>query len=351
MHTPSPALAAAAAGASGRRPRAVLAMRRGLAGRLIDERTLSRFTELADLDPDLVLDDFATAAAAAVLAETEVIISSWGCPPIDSSVLAAAPKLRAVLHAAGSVKHHITDACWERGIQVTSAADVNALPVAEYTVAAILFANKAVLRLATEYRRRRGTFDWLAEYTDIGNHRRTVGVVGASRIGRRVIELLRPHGPRVLLYDPYVTEAEAARLGVQLVSLDRLCGLSDVVTIHAPQLPETRHLIDHRMLGRMRDGATVVNTARGSLIDQDALARELVSGRLNAVLDVTTPDVPLPDSPLFDLPNVLLTPHIAGSLGTELHRMAEAIADELARYVAGVPFAYRVERDEISRTA
>ncbi|WP_184925431.1 hydroxyacid dehydrogenase [Kitasatospora gansuensis] len=322
-----------------------------LASHLLDSRSLARLTELADLDPLLVVDDFTGPAAAAALAEAEVIVSSWGCPPLDDTVLAAAPRLRAVIHAAGSVKHHITDACWQRGIRVASAAWANALPVAEYTVGAILFANKQVLRLSAEYRERRAPYDWPYAESHIGNYRRTVGIVGASQIGRRVMELLRPYDLELLLHDPYVDEAEAAALGARSVALDELCGLSDVVSVHAPELPATRHLISRRMLALMPDGATLVNTARGSLIDQDALIEELVPGRLNAVLDVTTPEVLPADSPLYDLPNVLLTPHVAGSLGNELHRMAGAAADELARYTAGLPFAHPVLPQDIHRTA
>ncbi|MGW5124294.1 hydroxyacid dehydrogenase [Streptomyces sp. NPDC004069] len=269
-----------------------------------------------------------------------------------AGVLARAPALRAVVHAAGSVKHHITDACWRRGIQVSSAAWANALPVAEYTVAVILLANKQVLRIRDDYRARRGVgHDWAAAYAHIGNYRRTVGVVGASRIGRRVLELLRPHDLELLLYDPYVDAAEAELLGARSVELDELCAAGDVVTVHAPELPATRHLIDRRRLALFRDDATLVNTSRGSLVDQDALVEELLTGRLNAVLDVTVPEVLPADSPLYDLPNVLLTPHVAGSLGGELHRMAAAAVDELARYAAGLPFTHPVHREETTRSA
>ncbi|MFJ8042474.1 hydroxyacid dehydrogenase [Kitasatospora sp. NPDC096147] len=326
-------------------------MERGLAERLIDPATLARIAELADLDPSLVVDDFTTPAARAALAEAEVIVSSWGCPPLDETVLAAAPRLRAVIHAAGSVKHHVTDACWERGLTVTSAAWANALPVAEYTVAAVLLANKQLLRLAADYRDRRDRHDWQAAYAATGNYRRTVGVVGASRIGRRVLELLRPYDLELLLHDPWVSAEEARELGARAVELDELCAASDVVTVHAPELPATHHLIDARRLALMPDGATLVNTSRGSLLDQDALTAELVAGRLSAVLDVTVPEVLPADSPLYDLPNVLLTPHVAGSLGGELHRMAAAAADELARYAAGLPFAHPVLPQDIARSA
>jgi phosphoglycerate dehydrogenase-like enzyme len=322
-----------------------------LAPNLFDPGTLDRLTSLAELDPTLVLDEFGSPEALAALADTEIIVSSWGCPPIDAAVLAAAPRLRAVLHAAGSVKHHITEACWERGIQVTSATWANALPVAEYTVAAILFANKQLLRLSAEYRKHRTPHDWQLHNTDVGNYRRRVGIVGASQVGRRVIELLRPYDVEVLLHDPYVDEHEAAALGVSAVSLNELCALSDTVSIHAPELPATRHLISRRMLALMPDGATLINTSRGSLIDQQALIAQLETGRLNAVLDVTTPEVLPADSPLYDLPNVLLTPHVAGSLGNELHRMAAAAADELDRYTTGLPFAHPVRPQDSHRSA
>ncbi|WP_445528844.1 hydroxyacid dehydrogenase [Streptomyces cyslabdanicus] len=327
-------------------------MHADLPGRLFDRAALSRLTTLADLDPALVVDDFDDPRATAALRETEVVVSGWGCPPLGEDVLARAPALRAVVHAAGSVKHHITDACWRRGIQVSSAAWANALPVAEYTVAVILLANKQVLRIRDDYRARRGVgHDWVAAYAHIGNYRRTVGVVGASRIGRRVLELLRPHDLDLLLYDPYVDAAEAELLGARSVELDELCAAGDVVTVHAPELPATRHLIDRRRLALFRDDATLVNTSRGSLVDQDALVEELLTGRLNAVLDVTVPEVLPADSPLYDLPNVLLTPHVAGSLGGELHRMAAAAVDELARYAAGRPFAHPVHREETTRSA
>ncbi|MGW6913364.1 hydroxyacid dehydrogenase [Kitasatospora sp. NPDC054939] len=326
-------------------------MHRDLAGRLIDDHTLARLTALADLDPAVVLDDFTTPEAAAALGTAEVLVTGWGCPPLDEAALAAAPRLRAVVHAAGSVKHHVTDACWRRGIQVTSAAWANALPVAEYTVAAVLLANKQLLRIREDYRARRAPHDWQLAYAGAGNYRRTVGIVGASRIGRRVLDLLRPHDLDLLLHDPYTEPAEAARLGARAVDLDELCAASDVVSVHAPELPDTRHLIDGRRLALMRDGSTLINTSRGSLVDQDALVRELASGRLDAVLDVTVPEVLPADSPLYDLPNVLLTPHVAGSLGRELHRMAAAAADELARWTAGLPFAHPVRAEDVHRTA
>ncbi|WP_052489035.1 hydroxyacid dehydrogenase [Streptomyces sp. 150FB] len=328
-------------GPSGHRPRALLSMEAGIAERLFTDAHLTRLTGLVRIDPGLIADRLTdpVPAVAAALAEAELLITCWGAPPLTAAVLDGAPRLRAVVHAAGSVKHHITDACWERGLDVASAAGANALPVAEYTLAAILFAGKNVLGSALRYRSLRAEHDWRAELDGAGNYRRTVGIVGASRIGRRVIELLRPFDLDVLLYDPYVDAAAAAALGVTSVPLDELCARSQVVSVHAPQIPATLHMIGTAQLAAMADGSTLINTARGSLIDEDALLPELVSGRLHAVLDVTEPELPAAGSPLYDLPNVLLTPHIAGSLGGEIHRMADQALDEVERFVKGVPFA------------
>jgi phosphoglycerate dehydrogenase-like enzyme len=339
--------------ATDNRPKALLAMGPGIADRLLADRHRTRLAALTRTDPRFVAQDLAdpTPETASALAEAEVLLTCWGATPLTAEVLDGAPRLRAVVHAAGSVKHHITDACWERGIAVTSAAGANALPVAEFTLAAILFAGKRVLQTAQRYAALRTDHDWLQELAGSGNYRRTVGIIGASRIGRRVIELLHPFDLDVLLYDPYVDAAEAARLGVRLASLDELCARSSVVSVHAPQLPETHHLIGAAQLAAMATDTTLINTARGSLIDEDALLAELRSGRLHAVLDVTDPELPPVLSPLYELPNVLLTPHIAGSQGDELHRMADLALDEMERFASGRPFADPVHAGSLQHSA
>ncbi|WP_369229892.1 hydroxyacid dehydrogenase [Streptomyces sp. R21] len=333
-----------------RRPRTVLAMGHEIHDSLLAEGALDRLPTVAAVDTSTHLTDFA-AAEDAELADVEVLFTHWGAPLLSEDALHRMPRLRAVVHAAGSVKHHVTDAVWKRGITVSSAAAANALPVAEFTLAAILFANKRILDVARGYARTREQPALLPYFTGYGNYRRTVGVVGASRIGRRVIELLRPLDLTVLLHDPYLDREGARALGAELVELDELVRRSHVVSIHAPQLPETRHMFDARRLALLQDGATLINTARGSLVDTEALTERLVSGRVHAVLDVTEPDVPPASSPLYTLPNVLLTPHIAGSLGNELGRMAHWAVDEVQRYAQGLPFLYGVGSDELSRSA
>jgi phosphoglycerate dehydrogenase-like enzyme len=186
----------------------------------------------------------------------------------------------------------------------------------------------------------------------IGNYGRTIGIVGASLIGRRVIEMLRPFPQlHVLLYDPFVDADGAARLGVELSGLDGLCARSDVLSIHAPDLPSTKGMIGADQLAALPTGATVVNTARGALLDHDALVDELSTGRLRAVLDVTDPE-PLPDDhPLRSLPNCWLSPHLAGSQGAELTRLIDHAAQEIERWRAGEPALNEVLASQLDRLA
>ncbi|MEV0174678.1 hydroxyacid dehydrogenase [Streptomyces sp. NPDC050803] len=322
----------------------------GIHHQLLAENALHRLPSVARVDTTTAVTDL-SAADPRQLADTEVLFTHWGAPLLTDEALDLMPRLRAVVHAAGSVKHHVTEAVWRRGITVSSAAAANALPVAEFTLAAILFAGKRVLDAARTYTTTRTHPDLLPYYSGYGNYHRTVGIVGASRIGRRVIDLLRPLDLDVLLYDPYVDAHQAHDLGVEQADLDELARRSDVVSIHAPQLPETHHMFDARRIALLKDGATLINTARGRLVDTDALTAHLVTGRIHAVLDVTEPDVPPADSPLYTLPNVLLTPHIAGSLGNELGRMTDWAVDEVARYAQGLPLAHQVAPDELIRSA
>ncbi|MGN9842950.1 hydroxyacid dehydrogenase [Nonomuraea sp. H19] len=325
------------------RPKALFAMLEEHLALLFPEPLLRRLDSLADIDVTLVAERFDDPRLA--LAEVEVLITGWGCPPLDEALLAAAPRLRAVLHAAGSVKSLVSPACWERGLLVSSAADANAVPVAEYTVGAILLAGKGIFTLGERYRRERA-FTLAEVHPLVGNNGRRVGIVGASRIGRKVIDLLAPYDLDLCLSDPY-TSVE----GIRQTSLEELLSSSDIVSLHAPATPETTHMLNRERLALMPDGAVLINTARGSLVDTDALVAELKSGRLSAILDVTEPEPLPPHSPLFDLPNVFLTPHIAGSQGNELSRMGAAVVDELELLAAGSPLAHQVTYDDLERVA
>lgn len=310
------------------RPTVVLAMLEALAPHLLGE-TMARLETVADVPDPVPIERWDDDRADALLARADVLLTGWLCPPIDGHVLDRAPRLRLVAHGAGTVKEHLTPEVWARGVRVSSAAAANAVPVAEFCLAAILFANKHVFESIAGYHDRRQE---MLLPLSAGNRAKVVGVVGASRVGRHLLELLQPFDLDVVVHDPFLDAGAAAELGARLVSLDELLEQSHVVSLNVPAVPSTAKMIGTEQLARMRDGATLLNTARGSVVDHDALLAELTTGRLSAVLDVTTPE-PLPaDSPLFDLPNVVLTPHIAGAAGTEIPRLAELAVDEIDRW-------------------
>ncbi|MYW14800.1 hydroxyacid dehydrogenase [Streptomyces sp. SID2955] len=332
------------------RPRALFAMTPQNVPLVFPPELLARLRACTDVDPALVAQDFTVPRVRETLARTEILITGWGCPRLDPAALDAAPRLRAVLHAAGSVKGFAGPEVWRRGIAVSSAAAANALPVAEYALAMILLAGKDVFALRDRMRERRAVpYDGLLPR--VGNHGRRVGVVGASRTGRRLIELLRPHDLAVALADPYVDAPEAARLGVPLLPLDDLLRTCDVVSLHAPQTAETHRLLGARELALMPTGSVLINTARGALVDPEALVAELRTGRLSAVLDVTDPE-PLPaDSPLYGLPNAFVTPHLAGSLGNEVARLGRVVVEEAERLASGGALLHTVDPGTLERTA
>ncbi|MGV8853344.1 MAG: hydroxyacid dehydrogenase [Devosia sp.] len=334
------------------RPKIAFAMAADKTKFVFDAEALARLAACCDIVRDTPLDEFNSPAARAVLADIDILITGWGCPMISADVVKAAPRLKLIAHAAGTVKYTLDPAVYAAGIVVTHAADANAVPVAEYTLAAIIFANKRMFEMRDNYRSdqaRRSSHALMNE--PIGNYHRTIGLVGASRIGRKVAKFLTGFDFTVLLSDPFVQADDPIMEMVELVDIETLMGRSDVVSLHAPSLPATRAMIGARQLALMRDGATFINTARGALVDEAALIAELQSGRLHAVIDVTEPEIPAAGSPLFSLPNVFLTPHVAGAIGMERLRLGQLAVEEVERFVAGVPLEFAVEPALLERLA
>ena len=287
----------------------------------------------------------------AVLARADACITSWGVDRIDADVAAAAPRLGHLAHMGGSVKRLVSGAVWARGIRVTSASVTLAQDVAETTLGLMIVGRKRVWPLANDVRRGgwRDRAAW--EVWDARElHRSTVGLIGAGNVGRHLIGLLAPFSVTVLVADPYLTDREAGSLGVERVELAELMERSDVVSIHAPANDRTRHMVGAGLLSRLRDGAVLINTARGSIVDEAALIDELATGRIFAFLDVTDPEPPAPDSPLRQLHNVVVTPHIAGCIDN-CHRMGEMAVEEVCRYLDGRPAINAIRPDMLDRIA
>lgn len=305
---------------------------------VFDDGHREALAEVCDVvNPDSPARSWDDVDTLASLRSADVLVTGWGAPALGPVQLQEAPSLRLVAHAAGTVKGMLDPAVWEHGITVVTAAGENARPVAEYAVAVAVLANKVAFLSRESYRTHRRWPPFPEPAPVPGNRAKVVGVIGASRVGRLVLDLLRPYELEAWVSDPLLDDAGAAALGARLVGLDELLTGADVVSLHAPLLPETVGMIDARRLALLKDGAVFVNTARGAIVDGDALVAELRGGRISAVIDTTDPEPLPPDHELFDLPNAFVTPHLAGSTGTELGRLADAAVDEVRRYVAGEP--------------
>lgn len=284
------------------------------------------------------------------LAETEIIFSGWGAPLMDEAFLAAMPKLKAVFYGAGSVRSFVTNAFWERNIVITSAVAANAVPVAEYTLATTLLSLKQFWQRSADARLGAGWGDHTRPIP--GSYRATVGLVSFGMIARNVAELLKRFDMHVLVYCPYLTESGAADAGVEKVTLAELFRRSDVVSVHAPVLPETLGLVNGPLVSAMKPGATLINTARGRILAQSEIIEVLrTRPDLQAVLDVTDPEPPTADDPLFTLPNVTVTSHIAGSHGRDCHRLGSYMVDEFKRYQLGRPLRWQLTREKVATMA
>lgn len=283
-------------------------------------------------------------ATPTLLRDAELIFSGWGMPRMDEPFLAHAPNLKAVFYGAGSIKYCTTDAFWARGIPITSSYAANAVPVAEFSLAQILLALKKGWQHALAIK---ASGVYPPRFPVAGGYGSTVGIIALGMIGRMVCAHLRCFDLNVIAYDPYVSAAEAKQLGVRLVALDELFAQADVVSLHAPWIDATVGMITGAHLAAMKTGATFLNTARGAIVRESEMI-EVLQARpdLFAVLDVTYPEPPAAGSPLYTLPNVILTPHIAGSMNTECQRMGQIVVEELQRFLAGEPLQWAIKREQ-----
>jgi phosphoglycerate dehydrogenase-like enzyme len=336
------------------KPVVAMAVPEGLMPAMFLPEDLARLRDLAEVTPSVARPDAQNLAPH--LARAVAAITCWGSPRFDAALLDLAPRLKLVAHSAGSVKGVVSDALYDRGVKVTTAAAANAGPVAEFTVAMMISLLKQVPWLAGMYSRgEKIKSGWPISDVDARPVRElrdmSIGLLGASRVGREVIRLLQSY-PRlkVMVYDPYLTAEQAASLGVEKVTLEQACAC-EVVSVHAPSIAQTRHMLDARTLSLLPDHAVLINTARGSLIDEAALVSEVRRRPLYVLLDVTDPEPPGADSPLRTETNIILTPHIAGAVAQARRDMGRIAIHETIRILQGQPLQHEVTREMLPTQA
>jgi phosphoglycerate dehydrogenase-like enzyme len=285
----------------------------------------------------LTTDDLAP-----MLNDAVACITGWGTPPLSANLLTDKPNVGLVAHTAGSIRNLVPVDLMESGLRVSHAAAIIADAVAEFVISEALLGLRPLheidlgMRAGEEWKPlRERTMGRLLGAC-------TVGIVGAGYVGRKVIHLIQAFGARMLVYDPLLSPKTATELGALPQSLDELLAESDVVSLHAPVLPETRGMIGAAQLARLRDGALFINTARAALVEEDALVSELQSGRISAALDVFATEPLPPDSPFRVLPNVILSPHAAGHTTDTYLRQGQAMVEDVRRYLCGEPLVFEV---------
>jgi phosphoglycerate dehydrogenase-like enzyme len=280
--------------------------------------------------------------------ETEVIFSTWGMPRLDEDFLDKLPNLRAVFYGAGSVRGFVTDASWARGIRIFSAAQANAVPVAEYTVAQLILGLKHVYQLRIQSA---GDWNKAGPLKDSmqGNFKSRVGLVSYGAIARLVRKILRSFDYEILVYDPFLSGSEAAREGIRLVGLEELFKECHAVSIHAPLLNETHGLIRGHHLELMGPNAVFINTSRGAIVNQPEMVDALRKRPdLLAILDVLHPEPPSEGDPILQIPNAWVTPHVAGSMGHECGRMGAYIVEAYRDFMSGKPNRLEVKEADMA---
>ncbi len=312
------------------------------AHRVYAEKTLQSLYETAQLDKKCYRKADIEEAPAA-FHDVQCIFSTWGMPVFTQEEIGAFfPNLKAVFYGAGTVQAFAAPFL-QRGIKVFSAWAANGVPVAEYTVAQIILANKGFFQTAA-----RMSVGQVENARQVGSHYPgsygcSVGIIGAGMIGKQVISLLKNYMLDVKVFDPFLPEEKAEAMGVKKCSLEELFSTCQVVSNHLANNPQTVGMLTGRLFSSMLPYAAFLNTGRGAQVVEEELAKVLSERPdLTAVLDVTFPEPPCEGHPFYQLPNCILTPHIAGSLGDEVHRMAEYMQKEFDRWIAGEACLYEV---------
>jgi phosphoglycerate dehydrogenase-like enzyme len=302
-----------------------------------------RIASLTDLYPEVITRGNFTKHAAA-LREVEVIFATWGVIPFEDVHFQAMPKLRAVFYAAGNVKA-FAQPLLDREVVLTSAWGMNAFATAQLVLGHVLLTCRGYYRGVRRYREMHDTAQARA-FWRAGANGETIGLIGMGWVAQRLAQYLRDFGFRVIASDPFLSDSHATELGVTKVSLEDLFSQSYIVSNHIPDLPVTRGVLGRALFEKMRDGATFINSGRGAqVVEQDLIAVLQARPDLTALLDVTHPE-PLPkDSPLWTLSNVVISPHMGGTIGDEVVRLADCAIEEFLAWDTGRPLRYQVTKE------
>ena len=310
--------------------------------RIYDKKTREELSFLTDITDEVYSRDEVFENKES-FSDTEFIFSTWGMPVFtEEEIKALFPSLKCVFYGAGSVQFFARPFL-NCGVKVFSSWAANAVPVAEYTVAQIILANKGFFSLARY--QSAGDLAKAAEIKECypGTFGEAVGIIGAGMIGSLVAEMLKAYRISVKVFDPFLSDEGAEALGVTKCSLSEIFSTCFVVSNHLANNEQTKGMLKKEHFSAMRQYATFINTGRGAQVVEEDLCAVLAEREdLTAILDVTYPEPPENGHPFYALSNCILTPHIAGSYGDEVKRMGEYQLTELRKHLNNQQSQYEV---------
>ena len=322
-----------------------IAQNAGTVANVYHQDTIDRLTRDLGLTEKKTFSKEEVAANPAAFADVEYIFSTWSMPKFtEEEIKEYFPKLKAVMYSAGSVQGFARPFL-NCGVSVFSAWGANAIPVAEVALSLILLANKGYHMASYYYSKGADLIKKSSEYVgkNCGNYRTKVGVLGAGMVGAYLCKLLKNHDLEVMVFDPFCSEEKAKELNVKLSSLEEIFSECEVISNHLANNPQTKHILNYDLFKLMHDNATFINTGRGAQVVEADLARAMKEKtHACAILDVTDPEPAKADNPFFEMDNVMITPHLAGSTRNEWWRMAEYMYEEAMSLEKGEPTRYHV---------
>ena len=324
-----------------------LIMNPGTRDMVINQKTIDRLSKIGEV----VINEGGTDSETVkkVMKDATICVTSWGNNPVDADILSVCPDLKLLVHAAGSVKPVVSDDLWKKGVRVSSSAPMLSMGVSETALGFTISASKNFYALNDSLHHG----GWAEGKENIRElYELTVGVISGGWAGRHYIELLKPFQVDILLYDPFISEEKAKEMGCRKATFEEVLEQSDIISIHAPSIPETFHLFNKDTLAKMKKDAVLINTARGSIIDEQALYEHMKAGNLKyACLDVYDPEPPAADNPLRTLPNVIMTPHLAGLANNGLKKIGQHVCEEIEKFLAGEKMLAEVTEDMLAKMA
>ena len=308
--------------------------------KVFSDEVIERLREYVDIEKKIYCAEDLCEPA---VKDAEYVFATWGMAGLSEEQIGTyMPRLRRVFYAAGSVQDFARPFL-SSNVAVHSAWAANAVPVVEYTVAQIVLSNVGFYQAPMWYRQK--GYDAAHEtcWALPGNYRVKVGIIGCGMIGSMVCERLKQYKMEVLVSDPFASDEKLAALGAKRATLEEIFSQCQTISNHTANLPQTVGMLNGKLFDLMLPTATFINTGRGAqVVEEDLIAALEAEPARTAVLDVTWPEPVDPNGKLANLPNVIITPHIAGSSGNEIERMGEYMADELQRFMTGEDVLYSV---------